>query len=216
VCECGVEPVVVRDELALALLRRQRHRGLGRCSPPRHRMPFNSNKRGFKMRVNDPAGNMVLSRAAGSLASSAEPEPCTACRVCRSRMQRDQYGPGYGPGRHGKAGDVVIHRHLKCPQVSAVRVVGPGRYCSPRHRMPFDSRNEGSNRPVPVYWLPEVPARLKFHGRSTDIMCATRWVPVHALRRQIPVEHSPGVTRYAARCANGGARDPTKARDTLK
>jgi len=23
--------------------------------------------------------------------------------------------------------------------------VGPGRYCSPRHRMPFKSRNEGSN-----------------------------------------------------------------------
>ena len=28
----------------------------------------------------------------------------------------------------------------------AVFVVGPGSYCSPRHRMPFNSSNEGSKR----------------------------------------------------------------------
>ena len=35
--------------------------------------------------------------------------------------------------------------------------LGPGGHCSPRHRVPHDSNNEGLNRPISVYRLGEMP-----------------------------------------------------------
>jgi|AntAceMinimDraft_1070359.scaffolds.fasta_scaffold07197_1 hypothetical protein len=76
---------------------------------------------------------------AGSLASSAEPEPCGGCRVCHARALNHSSRRNNLPfiptvaaaGVRGvsKAAAVVastakapaVHRHLKCPQVSAVR-----------------------------------------------------------------------------------------------
>ena len=59
---------------------------------------------------------------AGSLASSAEPEPCGACRVCRARTPQAIHAAAVAAAKAGgKASPHAVGRHLKCPQVSAVR-----------------------------------------------------------------------------------------------
>ena len=55
----------------------------------------------------------------GSLASAAEPEPCGVCKICQSRAQ-------VLDGTTVKTTYRAAHRHLKCPQVSAVRVARTG------------------------------------------------------------------------------------------
>jgi len=49
-------------------------------------------------------------------------------------------------GGHLRGGEHPAHHHepVQVEQVS-LRVAGPGRYCSPRDRMPFNLSNEGSN-----------------------------------------------------------------------
>lgn len=55
----------------------------------------------------------------GSLASAAEPEPCGVCQTCQSRVQvLDR--------RTDAPSNRALLRHLKCPQVSAVRVARTG------------------------------------------------------------------------------------------
>ena len=64
---------------------------------------------------------------AGSLASSAEPEPCGACRVCRARTPQAIHAAAVAAAKAGgKASSHAVGRHLKCPQVSAVRVARKG------------------------------------------------------------------------------------------
>ena len=59
---------------------------------------------------------------AGSLASSAEPEPCGACRVCRARTPQAIHAAAVAAAKAGgKTSPHAVGRHLKCPQVSAVR-----------------------------------------------------------------------------------------------
>ena len=58
------------------------------------------------------------------LASAAEPEPCGLCKICRSRAQVLN-------GTTEKTTYRAVHRHLKCPQVSAARALDmPAIACS--------------------------------------------------------------------------------------
>ena len=65
----------------------------------------------------------------GSLVSGAEPEPCGACRVCRARTPqalRERALAATKKTKDASAAPPLVPRHLKCPQVSAVRAARKG------------------------------------------------------------------------------------------
>ena len=68
----------------------------------------------------------------GSLISGAEPEPCGACRVCEARTPAAVREQALGllskkGNKSANASDFPnVPRHMKCPQVSAVRVARTG------------------------------------------------------------------------------------------
>jgi len=77
---------------------------------------------GFKMRADDVAGNTRLSPPLMVLRS---------CVPMATRVRRRQ----------------MFWCSLSCRSMKlAYRSVGPGRHCSPRHRMPLPSKNEVSQR----------------------------------------------------------------------
>jgi hypothetical protein len=64
----------------------------------------------------------------GSLVSGAEPEPCGACRVCRARTPQAVREQALAAMKKTKdaGAEPLVPRHLKCPQVSAVRAARKG------------------------------------------------------------------------------------------
>ena len=67
----------------------------------------------------------------GSMVSGAEPEPCGACRVCRARTPQAVLEQALAASKRTKetkdgVTKPLVPRHLKCPQVSAVRAARKG------------------------------------------------------------------------------------------
>jgi site-specific DNA-cytosine methylase len=67
----------------------------------------------------------------GSMVSGAEPEPCGACRVCRARTPQAVLEQALAASKRTKDTKdgftkPLVPRHLKCPQVSAVRAARKG------------------------------------------------------------------------------------------
>lgn len=62
----------------------------------------------------------------GSLASSADPEPCGACRVCKARTPQAMRAAAVAAARGESTPDPPVRRHVKCPQVAAVRCARKG------------------------------------------------------------------------------------------
>jgi len=55
--------------------------------------------------------------------------------------------------------------------LAAAATVGPARYCSPRHRMPFNSTDKGSNRVEGPGGFRSPRHRLPFNSRNEGSTC---------------------------------------------